>query len=137
MRAIAIGLVSAVALAFGTAAEAQHPAPAAKPAAAGNTVSLQGAGAEQSAWINNPHMHAFYDAAKAAFANGPSRVDAAAFEKTSMAIFAEFGKSMGMKPEAMQDHLKLIPGQVVQIAKEDPHVLDSYDNFIEALMGPK
>jgi hypothetical protein len=129
-------VVGAVALAFATGAQAQHPAPAAKPAA-GNTVSLQGAGAEQSAWINNPHMHAFYEAAKAAFANGPSKVDAAAFEKTSMAIFAEFGKSMGMKPEAMQDHLKLIPGQVVQIAKEDPKVLDSYDNFIEALMGPK
>jgi len=37
----------------------------------------------------------------------------------------------------MVDHLKLIPRQVVQIVKEDPHVLDSYQNFVDATFGPQ
>ena len=49
----------------------------------------------------------------------------------------DFGVAMGVGPEKMQDHLKLIPRQVAQIAKEDPKVLDSFDNFVEALVGPK
>ena len=52
-------------------------------------------------------------------------------------IFRDFGVSIGWKPDAMQDHLKLIPRQVVQIVREDPHVLDSYDNFVAATFGPQ
>ena len=44
---------------------------------------------------------------------------------------------MGDGPEHMQDHLKLIPRQIVGIVKDAPKVLDSYDNFVMALMGPK
>jgi hypothetical protein len=44
---------------------------------------------------------------------------------------------MHMTPEGMVDHLKLIPRQVVQIVKEDPHVLDSYPNFVAATFGPQ
>jgi hypothetical protein len=94
-------------------------------------------GGDQHAWINNPHMHAYYDATVAAFAQGPAKIDVQTYEQKSFAIFREFGVSMGWKPEAMQDHLKLIPRQVVQIVKEDPKVLDSYDNFIAAVMGPQ
>lgn len=38
---------------------------------------------------------------------------------------------------AMVDHLELIPGQVVQIVKDDPRVLDSFESFIDAMVGPK
>src|SRR5258708_3046977 len=72
-----------------------------------------------------------------AFPQGPAKVDVAASEQKSFAIFRDFGASRGMKPDAMQDHLKLIPRQMVQIVKEDPHVLDSYDNFIAAGFGPR
>lgn len=98
------------------------------------TKNVQG---DQSAWINNSHMHDFYRAAVAAFANGPSKVDFPAFEAKSHAIFDAFAVSMGTDPKAVQEHLALIPKQVVQIAKEDPKVLDSYDKFIVALMGPQ
>ena len=98
------------------------------------TKSVQG---DQSAWVNNSHMHDFYTAAVAAFANGPANVDVPAFEAKSHAIFDAFAVSMGADPKAMQEHLALIPKQVVQIAKEDPKVLNSYDNFIVALMGPQ
>jgi hypothetical protein len=36
----------------------------------------------------------------------------------------------------MQDHLKLIPRQIVDIVKEAPHALDSFETFTEALIGP-
>jgi hypothetical protein len=121
-------------LAAAPAAYAQHPAPAPD---SGKTVSLQGGGDHQKMWIENPHMHAFYDLTKQAFANGPTKVDVDGYEQKSYAIFRDFGVSMGWGAEKMQDHLKLIPRQVVQIVREDPHVIDSYDNFVAATFGPQ
>jgi hypothetical protein len=82
-------------------------------------------------------MHAFYDTTVAAFANGPTKVDVTAFEQKSFAIFREFGVAKGVGAQAMQDHLKLIPRQVVGIVKDDPKVLDSYANFVAAVFGPE
>jgi hypothetical protein len=87
-------------------------------------------------WIKDPHWHSYYDMTKQAFAQGPARVDVAGFEQKSFVLFRDFGKSMGVSPEHMQDHLKLIPRQIVQIVREDPHVLDSYQNFVDAAFGP-
>ena len=130
MRRLALAVLCAT-LAAG-AAHAQHGAPTAKP---GETRSLQGGG-EQAAWANNPHMKAFYELTKASFAGGPQRVDFPTYQEKSFAIFREFGKSMGAPPEAMLDHLKAIPGQMLQIVADDPHALDSYDTFRVAMMGP-
>lgn len=120
------------ALAVSSAAAAQHGAPQAAPK--GTTATMQGGAAE---WIADPHMHAFYDTTVAAFAGGPGKVDVDGYEQKCFAIFRAFAPTMGMKPEAMQDHLKLIPRQVVQIVKEDPHVLDNYKNFVDATFGPQ
>ena len=122
-----------VALALGSSALARPPATEAT--APGKTVSLQGNDAQS--WINDPHMHAFYDTTVAAFAQGPAKVDVAAFEQKSFAIFRDFGVARGMGAQAMQDHLKLIPRQVVGIVKDDPKVLDSYANFVAAVFGPE
>lgn len=110
------------------------PAALAADPAAPKTVSMQGG---QQAWINDPHTHAFYQLTVTAFANGPANVDRAKFKEDAFAIFRDFGKSTGMGADAMVDHLKLIPDQVVQIATEDPKVLASYDNFIAAVFGPQ
>ena len=128
------GLAAAVliVLALGAPAFAQAPA-AAKPA--GTTVNIQGN--DQQSWINDPHWHAYYDLTKAAFAQGPGKVDVADFERQSFALFRDFAVKRGVDPAHMQDHLKLIPRQVVQIVKEDPKVLDSYQNFVEATFGPQ
>lgn len=99
------------------------------------TRSLQGG--DNAAWTDNPHMRAFYAAVVAAVGKDPKKTDVPALEAKSRQIFAEFAVSMGADPKGMQDHLKLIPGQIVRIAQEDPHVLDSYETFTEALMGPK
>jgi hypothetical protein len=131
LNPIILGFVTATGLTFTAVGAAIADPPAHEQ---GTTKSVQG---DQSAWVNNPHMHDFYNAAVAAFANGPSKVDVPAFEAKSHAIFDAFAVSMGMDPKAMQEHLALIPKQVVQIAKEDPKVLNSYDSFIVALMGPQ
>ncbi len=134
-------LGAALALALNAPAFAQHPAghpdhAPVKPEA-GKTVSLQGP-QEQAAWANDPYMKKFYEGTKVRLGNGGvNKVDLAAYEADARAIFAEFAKARGVDPAAMQDHLKLIPRQIVQIVKEDPTVLDSYDNFIVAMMGPK
>jgi hypothetical protein len=128
--AIAAGLT---ALALAGPALAQHPGSAAAPQ--GTTAHMQGN--DEASWIADPHFHAFYEITRAAFAQGPGKVDVSAYEQKSFAIFRDFGVAKGVGADHMQDHLKLIPRQVVQIVKEDPKVLDSYDNFVAATFGPR
>jgi hypothetical protein len=116
----------------GRRGNAQHAPQAPSPAA---SLDLQGS-KEQQAWRDNPHIHAFYDLSVATFAKGPANVDVTSFEQKAFGLFRAMATSAGGDPDAMQDHLKLIPRQVVQIVKEDPTVLDSYDNFMDAMMGP-
>lgn len=125
MRGLVIG---AVMLAMAPAAFAQHGT------SQGATVQLQG---DQSAWINNDHMRGFYALSKEALGNGAPPLNFDSYRETSYAIFRAFGKSMGGSPDMMVDHLKDIPGQMVGIVKDDPKVLDSYENFVVALMGPQ
>jgi hypothetical protein len=99
------------------------------------TKSLQGG--DNSAWTDNPNMHAFYDLTVAALGKGAPKLDFATYQEKSYTIFRQFGISMGWKPEQMVDHLKDIPHQLVGIVKDDPKVLDNYKNFTLALMGPQ
>ena len=104
------------------------------PATQGQTLSLQG---DQSAWINNDHMRGFYALSKEALGKGAPPLNVESYREKSYAIFRAFGKSMGSDPDLMVDHLKDIPGQMITIVKDDPKVLDSYDSFVVALMGPQ
>jgi hypothetical protein len=130
LKPLAAGAVL-VLLAFGPAATAQS----ADPHATTNSPHNMQGNDEQS-WIADPHMHAFYELSVAALAH-QAKPDVAAYEQKSYAIFRAFGEARGMGGAHMQDHLKLIPRQVAQIAKEDPHILDSYDNFVAATFGPR
>jgi hypothetical protein len=87
-------------------------------------------------FMNNDYIRRFYALSVATLKGQPSP-DLDAYERESYAIFREFGVAMGVGADHMQDHLKLIPRQVAQIAKSDPHVLDSFDSFKEAMVGPK
>lgn len=124
-------MIAAALMAFAPGAWAQHGTP---PQA--ETKSLQGAGREQDAWFNNPHLHAYYDLTVATLGKGTDGVDFVAYRDASYALFRKAGASMGWKADDMVDHLKDIPRQVVGIVKDDPKVLTSYDNFMLALMGP-
>ena len=128
MRAI---LFAAALSAIAPAALAQHGPPPAP--AAGKTTSLQG---DTERFMNNDYIRRFY-ALSVSTLKGQAHPDLDAYEQKSFAIFREFGTFMGVGPEHMQDHLKLIPRQVAQIAKEDPHALDTFDSFTEAMVGPK
>ncbi|WP_372782362.1 hypothetical protein [Phenylobacterium sp.] len=118
--------------AMAAAGVALAPTAFAEPARA--TGNLQG---DQRPWINDPHMRIWYETTKAAFAAGPAKVDVDGYEQKAFAIFRDFAPAMHMSPEGMVDHLKLIPRQIVQIVKEDPKVLDSYENFVAATFGPQ
>jgi hypothetical protein len=124
------GMTAAALLAAGPAlAQHEHAAPAPT-----TTANLQGD--EGHSWAANPNIRAFYELSKARLGPGAGKLDFKDYERRSMAIFDQLGASMGWKPGLMRDHLKLIPGQTVQIVKEDPHVLDNYENFITAMLGP-
>ena len=132
MRALAILLVTL----SSCPAMAQHGgAPASQPEAGSATINMQG---DHGRFVNSPHVRAFYDLSVATLGPAaPRRPDIAAYERKSYALFRALGESWGMGGAVMQDHLKLIPRQVVQIVKDDPHVLDSYEAFLEAMLGPK
>jgi hypothetical protein len=131
IRRLLPGLAAVAVLTIAAPAFAQHPAPP----QGGTTANLQGN--DEASWIADPHWRTFYDLTRAAFAQGPAKVDVDGYEQKSFAIFHDFAVARGVPPAHMQDHLKLIPRQVVQIVKEDPHVLDNYDNFVAATFGPR
>ncbi len=132
IRYIPLAAALMATMASGPAAFAQHGQP---PAQQGETRSLQGG--DNSAWTDNPNLHAFYDLTVATLGKGTDGVDFEAYRDRSYAIFRALGVSMGASPDAMVDHLKDIPRQLVGIVKDDPKVLDSYRNFTLALMGPQ
>lgn len=133
MRALVLAVI-AVSFASSPALGQHAPAPA--PEAGSSTRNLQGQDPRQ--FVNNRYIREFYDLSVATLGPGAAKPDIDAYEQKSLAIFHAFGESMrpGGGP-GMQDHLKLIPRQVVQIVKDDPHALDSFDTFTDALVGPK
>src|ERR1700754_4473912 len=100
------------------------------------TFSLQG-GATPT--CEDPLTRASYDVYRAAFANGPDKVDLPAFEHQERASIRAYVASQGWPPgdaDRLIDHLKDIPRQFVEIVKDDPKVLDSCEAFSLAMSGP-
>lgn len=122
-------------LALGAALACLALAPAATAQTPGSTLNIQGN--DEQSWIDDPHVRQFYETVVAAHAGGGAKVDLPALERKSEVIFRAMAKARGANPDAMADHLKLIPGQVVRIAKEDPATLATYDNFVAAVFGPR
>lgn len=127
IRNFSLGVLAVIAAGFAPMAMAQT-------GQHGASTSLQG---DTKAWSDNPHMHAFYELTRQTLGKDAPPLDFEAYREKSYAIFRAFGVSMGMSAEGMVDHLKDIPGQLVQIVKDDAEVLDSYADFTIALMGPE
>ncbi|MGZ3275751.1 MAG: hypothetical protein ACXU82_10885 [Caulobacteraceae bacterium] len=120
------------------AALAGAPAAGARAQEAPKTYDMRDATPEaMQVWIKDPNLHAFYQATIDAFAMGPDHLDRPAYEKRSHEIFRALAAAHGMPPDALEDHLKGIPGEMIQIVTRDPKTLDTYDNFILALFGPQ
>jgi hypothetical protein len=97
------------------------------------TLDAQGSSPE---WDQSPHWREFYTLSVEMLGANAS-VDVAEYEQKSFAIFRAFAGSIHANPEGMIDHLKNIPREMVGIVKQDPQVLDSYENFLVALRGPR
>lgn len=132
-RTLALAFAAVLAAAPSVVAFAQTPSVA--PAPSGQqTYDMRD---DASGWINDPHLHEFYQMTVEAFAHGPDHLDQAAFNKRFREIFTDFAATRHVPPDRMLDHLKRIPGEVILIVKRDPKTLDSYDNFAIALFGPQ
>jgi hypothetical protein len=127
-----LALAAAAPLALGTA-RAQDAGEASDP----QTITLDAQGGDYPEWFENPHMVEFYALSVEMLRAAADRVDAAAYEQRSYAIFREFAQSLGANPDGMIDHLKAIPREMVGIVADDPKVLDSYESFLVALRGPR
>jgi hypothetical protein len=97
------------------------------------TLDAQGQG-DRAEFAANPNVRAFYELSIKSLRK--HRINVEKYEQASYAIFRELGRSIGVSPEGMVDHLKGIPWEMVTIVERDPATLDSYENFLTALMGP-
>ena len=98
------------------------------------SINLQGN--DTAAFMTNPNIRAYYDLTVKTFAGGPDKVNFPVYREQSYVLFRAMGVAMGVGPGAMQAHLKDIPGQVLQIVREDPAVLKDFEAFKVALVGP-
>ena len=114
-----------------TPALAQHG----EHAQAAETITLDAQG-HSPEWENAPQWRQFYTLS-IEMLRGNASPDVAGYEQKSYAIFRAFAESIGASPDGMIDHLKNIPREIVGIVKDDPKVLDSYENFMVALRGPR
>jgi hypothetical protein len=132
-----IAAVVALALAAPAAAQPSSSAPPSNIAQPGNTVSFREDPNPSASPLFGPLMKAYYELCVAELGKGADKVDVAAFEQKSYALFRSIAVSKGVSPDALQEHLKLVPRQVVQIVKRDPKTLDSLQTFTDALVGPQ
>ena len=128
-----LALAALASLSLGHCARAQQ----ATEGAQGETITLDAQGGDYPEWFQNPHMVEFYALSVEMLRANAGRVDAAAYEQKSYAIFRAFARSLGADPDGMIDHLKAIPREMVAIVRDDPTVLDSYESFLVALRGPR
>ena len=70
------------------------------------------------------------------FALGAENVNLSEYEQKVFALAIASEEFSGASAEAIKDHIKDIPRQLVEIIREDPAVLDSCSNFSVALVGP-
>jgi hypothetical protein len=127
-RTVLLALLAPLALMPALAQHAEHSQPA-------GTITLDAQG-HSPEWEQAPQWREFY-ALSVEMLRGNASPDVAGYEQKSYAIFRAFAQSIGASPEGMIDHLKNIPREMVGIVKDDPKVLDSYENFLIALRGPR
>jgi hypothetical protein len=125
-------VLAAAPLAVGTTFAQPGTAPAEQ-----HTITLDAQGGDYPEWFQNPHMVEFYALSVGMLRARRGRVDVAGYEQKSYAIFRRFAASMGADPDGMVAHLAAIPREMVGIVAKDAQVLDSYDNFLVALRGPR
>lgn len=110
---------------------AQHGA---APVHGGATINLQARQGDTP--MDTPQAHELYGLSVMAFAHGPDNIDFETYEAQSFEIVRVMAGTMGLEPEGLVDHVQDIPRQIVGIVRDDPSVLDSFEDFRRALQGP-
>jgi hypothetical protein len=133
-RSIPVIALSAFASSLLIASPQHGQEPVAQPAAAQPpaTISIR---QNDVALCGTPFFDSLYALTVEVFSVGAAQVVEVDFREQVFALVrasAEFGGNA----EAFVEHIKDIPGQLVQIIREDGTVLDSCDNFSIALIGP-
>ena len=85
---------------------------------------------------NDPFFLGIYEVITETYTIGIENVTVELLEEN---IFGFIRSWPGYSPEEAEgwvDHIKLIPGQFVEIAREDSAVIDNCDNFSVAMVGP-
>jgi len=122
------GILIAAAAAFGAGspalAQPQQHAPA--------TRSLQ----EHPVSVDDPRLRVLYDLLVEARGKGAEKVDPA-LEKKVREMTRDYPPGHGLDAKAWEDHVVDMAGQMLAIAKKDPKVLQSYENFVVGLRGPQ
>lgn len=129
---LAYGMAAAIIAVLAATASAEPQQQASPPV----TKSLQG-NPGNAQWKSDPYLQALYHITVGAFAKGADKVDLPSYQETFYAIIRAKAVVSGTKPEGMIDHIKDIPRQMIGIVKENPGTLDSCDNFVVALVGPR
>ena len=123
----AVGIAAAAALGIIASAhaapQAHSPAPVTK--------SLK-----QHPPAEDARIHAFYDILVAARADGADKVDAAT-EKKLREMARASTPAHDLDAKAWEDHVVDMGRQMFEIARKDPKVFQSYENFLIALRGPQ
>lgn len=97
------------------------------------TVSMR---QNDGALCGTPFWDSIYALTEKVFAIGAANVELAEYERQIFALVRLSEDVPGANAEAFVDHIKDIPGQLVEIIRDDPKVLESCDNFSVALIGP-
>lgn len=77
----------------------------------------------------------FYDVALETYKDGIASVEVADLEQQAFA-WVRAAPEFADNAEGFVEHIKDIPGQLVEIIREDPTVLESCENLAVALVGP-
>lgn len=111
----------------------QHLSPDDSTAAAGSAMSLM---QTDIALCDQPYFVEVYELSVEYFATGIDNVQAEDFAELMFDHARHSGYFSAQEAEAWIEHIKAVPGQFVEIIREDPAVLDNCYNFQVAAVGP-
>ena len=105
------------------------------PPAANESVTIQ-LNEPGFARCGQPFFDSVYKLTKDIFSVGADNVVLEDYENQLFALIRD-SETFKADPEPFIEHIKAIPGQTIDIVKEDPDVLETCENFQVAMVGPQ
>ncbi len=131
-RRLSLAVVVAISLVISAGANGQQHGSETESSQAPASVSIR---QNNIALCGQEFYDNFYALTLSVFAVGAANVSTEEYTRRVFSLVRSSQEFAG-ETEAFVDHIKDIPGQLLQIIREDPAVLDSCANFSVALVGP-